>query len=216
LFGDSHAAQWFVPLEEIAEAHHWRLTIRIKDSCPPIPLTIYSDRLHRIYDECTRWRDAVLREMADQPPALVIMSSSDAYVRDTDDTQLSIGDYRDGLRALSARLDASKVPFVWIADTPNTGFNTPVCLSRHDVAMLGNSDCTFPRATAWSPATRDAQREVFGSERLIDLSASICAPNALRCDVERNDMVLYRDSNHLTSTFAATFGPAFEARLSIP
>lgn len=216
LVGDSHAAQWFVPIEKIATAHGWRLTVRIKDSCPPIPLEIYSDRLHRIYGECARWRDEVLREIVDQHPALVIMSSSDAYVRETDETRLTIDDYRLGLHALRSRLDAAHVPFVWIADTPSTGVNVPVCLSRRDAAMFGRSDCTFQRATAWKPAVRDAQQEILGSDRVIDLSASFCAPTALRCDVERDGMVLYRDNNHLTATFAATFGPALEAGLSTP
>ena len=216
LVGDSHAAQWFVPIEKIAQARGWRLTVRIKDSCPPIPLKIYSDRLHRIYEECTRWRDATLQEIADQHPALVILSSSDAYVRTTDETQLTVADYRTGLHALRSRLDAAHVPFVWIADTPNTGVNTPVCLSRRDAAILGGSDCSFQRATAWNPATREAQQEILGRDRVIDLAASFCAPAALRCDGERDEMVFYRDNNHLTATFAATFGPALEARLSIP
>ena len=34
LFGDSHAAQWFPALDDIATRHHWRLLVLTKKGCP--------------------------------------------------------------------------------------------------------------------------------------------------------------------------------------
>src|SRR5262249_19436257 len=36
LFGDSHAAQWFPALKDIAESRHWKLVTIIKSACYPM------------------------------------------------------------------------------------------------------------------------------------------------------------------------------------
>ena len=47
---------------------------------------------------------------------------------------------------------------------------------------------------------------------LIDLTQSIC-PGTADCPAVINNMVVWRDTHHLTATFSATLGPAIDEQL---
>jgi hypothetical protein len=47
LWGDSHAAQWFTPLEQMATTHGWRLLSLTQGSCALIDVTVYDKKNDR-------------------------------------------------------------------------------------------------------------------------------------------------------------------------
>ena len=56
LYGDSHAAQWFDALNDIAKGAHWRLVLLTKGDCPAVPLSSHEETtLSGEYAACARW-----------------------------------------------------------------------------------------------------------------------------------------------------------------
>jgi len=77
LFGDSHAAQWFPALEEIADAQHWRLVTIIKPGCTP--LNIREDISPRMEQVCEQWRGVAIGDIQELRPELVIVTSASRH-----------------------------------------------------------------------------------------------------------------------------------------
>ena len=80
LFGDSHAMQYFPALEELAEAHDWRLIALTKAECPPGEVEGPQQVDDREYSQCDDWRKNSLEriEEADTGPT-VVMSGDTEY-----------------------------------------------------------------------------------------------------------------------------------------
>src|SRR5258708_35591030 len=68
LFGDSHAVQWFNPLQRIVESHGWELTTMVKSACPAIDIVSpgLSGGAGAIF---AKWPAQTLRRIAALPPA---------------------------------------------------------------------------------------------------------------------------------------------------
>ncbi len=215
LFGDSHAAQWFPAIDVVAREKHWRLIVKVKDACPPPSLrALYSERLRRVYSECSRWRQETLAEIIAMRPVLTIMSSATSYIGEADDPErVTTDEWKRGSGETISALEQAHVRQLWIADTPRPGFSVPECLSRADVGLVGGGDCTFERATGFLPHARDLQSAVIARSqgRLLDLTDQICP--GPRCVVERDGIVMYSDSNHLSASFVASLAKTLLQRL---
>jgi len=91
LFGDSHAAQWFPPLEQVARRRHWQLESLTKTTCPPNDLPLFSPYLGREYTECQQWRTSILARVRAERPTLVVLGVARHY---GSDYHLSVYDSR--------------------------------------------------------------------------------------------------------------------------
>lgn len=58
LYGDSHAAQWFPALNQIAIDHQWRLVILTKMGCTTIDLITANSLVGPTYPGCRPWRES--------------------------------------------------------------------------------------------------------------------------------------------------------------
>ena len=216
LFGDSHAAEWFPPLERIAIAKHWRLVSLTKSSCPSADGTVYLEALNREYSECDEWRASAMRRIEALHPALVLVSNSHVYQFAGQGIDDQSREWARAMRRTLAALDTLGIATVLIADSPRPGMDVPTCLSRAAWAgRPGRSSCAVERRVAIDTlgAYRDA-RAVWRlhSARAIDLANAICGPQV--CEPELDGVVVYRDSNHLTAEFAASLAPVLAARLA--
>lgn len=80
LVGDSHAQQWLPALDLAGEQEGWRVLAWTKSACPPIDAEVWSYRLERPYEECTRWRRSVLDRLRQAAPLdMVILAGSKGY-----------------------------------------------------------------------------------------------------------------------------------------
>jgi peptidoglycan/LPS O-acetylase OafA/YrhL len=213
LFGDSHAAEWFPPLERIAINRHWRLVSLTKSSCPSADGSVYLEALRRQYTECDQWRAWAMRRIESLHPALVVVSNANVY-----DFGAGTGNgeqWATAVRRTLAHLDTLHIRTVLVADSPRPGFDVPTCLSRAAFGLrLGRRSCAVDRRIAIdSGATyRDAQAAMgLRGARVIDLSNAICGPSA--CEPEIDGVVVYSDNHHLTATFASGLARALAARL---
>ena len=80
LFGDSHASQWFAPLDSAAKRAGWRLNAWTKSSCPSLDMPIWLKPKRVDFMACQTWReDVLLRLTGTEKPDLVVLSNLTDY-----------------------------------------------------------------------------------------------------------------------------------------
>jgi peptidoglycan/LPS O-acetylase OafA/YrhL len=211
LFGDSHAAQWFPTMKVIAESLHWKLVTIIKPSCPPMNIEALSNT--RAIESCERWRKLSIAAIQAMHPDTVIVSASSRYPRRGDPGLIDASDWekgsRDTFRAIAGHGTAIRV----IRDTPHADYDVPDCLAL--LAWNGHATCPpLNRSTAMSADIYQAQVRAaanIDNVKIIDMSDAICGMDS--CATEQGDLVKYRDTDHLTSTYAESLADALQTRL---
>ncbi len=212
LFGDSHAMQYFPPLEALAKANHWRLYVLNKRECPPFAVPIRSF-FGVPYRACGLWRRTELRRIERfGPHTAVIMSGDTAYTAYHDGRELhgrANGRAQEaGYVATLERIRAAGPRPVVIRDTPVAPRDMPLCVANHPRHLR---DCAFPRVRL---GAREfdvrAARSVPGTA-LIDPLPEVCPHDLCRAVI--GDAIVFRDRQHLTATFARTLSPFIGAAL---
>jgi peptidoglycan/LPS O-acetylase OafA/YrhL len=206
LFGDSHATQYFPPLERLAQDRGWRLIMLTKTACAPATVSLYSGMLGRDYTECDRWREQSLRRIeTEERPKLVVVSSAPPGIykplsgrRELTGTagemQLKDG-YIDTLR----RLKATGARVAVIKDPAQPPQDIPSCVSESFQEL---DRCAF-RLPGDYGDTFDAQASAaVRAVKLVKLTGALC-PDGL-CPAVIGGALVYRTRGHLTATFAAT------------
>jgi peptidoglycan/LPS O-acetylase OafA/YrhL len=211
LFGDSHAAQWFPALQEIADVQHWRLATIIKPGCTP--LSIREDVTPRMERVCAEWRRAAIEDIEELHPELVILAASSRHVgadgNMIEDTRVWEQGARDTFAALARQ--GAKVRF--IRDTPHADYDVPGCLAQAE--WDGHTQCPAPvSAAVLSPDIYTAEAraaQAFGNVKVLDLSDRMCGPD--HCYLEAVGQVIYRDGDHLTASYSRSLAPVLFQRL---
>jgi hypothetical protein len=201
LFGDSHAAQWFPALEQIAETNGFELVVLTKGGCPNAVVEIPTATLART---CPIWRDAAIAQIAELHPALVVTSSWAGYPNDDDE-------WRAGFSRLVGRLVPIADHLVVLGDNPRARTEPAGCLSGHVHSVRS---CTAkPEAVVASSrlAVERAAAEAAGA-RYVDTTDWLCTPSG--CPVIVGDILLYRDATHLTTVATSWLRPLLEAAIA--
>ncbi|MGB7983178.1 MAG: SGNH hydrolase domain-containing protein [Candidatus Nanopelagicales bacterium] len=214
LYGDSHAAQWFPPLAALARAEGWRLITLTKVACPVGDVVVFNKALKRRYRECESWRADALRQVKALRPQLVVVASRADYyqqfrsgrVRSVEASRAALG------RALGRDLGRLRSPgtrVVLLRDTiaPNVG-NVPDCIEHR-----GSNACRFSRAVATPVDSHQLTAARRAGVKVVRMRTPVCATS--RCDVVRDGMIMYRDDDHLTATFALSLRRALSSRLPL-
>jgi peptidoglycan/LPS O-acetylase OafA/YrhL len=213
LFGDSHAMQYFPPLEVLAEQHGWKLIALTKRECPPGEVQVRSQIEEREYSQCDEWRENSLRRIeAAGPGTTVVLSSDTDYIPyGLEGQKGSASRQRHGAEAAQVlqdgyvltleRLAGAGLKPIVIRDNPAADFDIPSCVSE---SLDDLESCAFP----W---VRDSNREfdIRAAQEtgvdLIDVTSEVC-PDDL-CRAVTGDALVFRDKAHLTATFARTLSP---------
>ena len=208
LFGDSHAMQLFPALERVALRRRGRLVNLTKAGCPPAAVSVVSPLSRRRYPECDAWREHALRRIErEERPALVLATGS-AHHQVLDGarrlgTGAGVRALADGWGVVLHRLRAAAGEVVVTVDPPRVTFDVPACVSEHPRALRR---CAFDRGRASERALTVAgtARAVPGV-RVLDPAELLCLEDL--CPSVIGDVLVYRNSGHLTASFAATMGP---------
>jgi peptidoglycan/LPS O-acetylase OafA/YrhL len=215
LFGDSHAMQFFPALDRVARSRHWRLVQLTKSGCPPPPVRVVYALSGRDYRECRVWREYALRRIERQErPALVVAASS-AHYDVIDGSGRRTG--RDaGARALAGayggvlrRLRGVAPHVAVISDTPRPPLDVPSCVSQsmHDLRR-----CAFaPHAALARARIVSAAIARVPGISVIDPAGRLCL--ARLCPAVIGDVLVYRNSGHLTASFVETLDRWLARRL---
>jgi peptidoglycan/LPS O-acetylase OafA/YrhL len=210
LLGDSHAAQWFPPLQQIAVARHWRLIVETKSGCTPASVLVYNfGLLKRAYTECSTWRAAALARLVEVKPQLVVTSGSFGNTVVQNGKKLpkgaSIAATTAGMTKTLKQLTHAGAKVLVLRDTPRPGFDVPDCVSSAGQSL---AKCAAGRTVAMSGAStgvEEAAVNLVKDTGYVDLDASVCPSDP--CAPIIGNVLVYRDTDHMTATYAATLRP---------
>jgi peptidoglycan/LPS O-acetylase OafA/YrhL len=220
LFGDSHAMQWFNPLQRIAERQHWRLTTYVKMGCPSIDLRPPSPTA-RAFTSCRVWQKEAIARVIDLRPAAVFVSNATGrfgtglFPPSHVDFDESLDDLQAATRRTLQQLSAAAVPVVLMLDPPLPGFDVPTCHARSiRHPWYPGGGCVFERSRFAVSDTYDAQRAAaagLADIHFIDMVDRLCGPQT--CATKHGDRLMYRDRHHLTASFAESLTNELERDL---
>ena len=212
LMGDSHAGQWFPAVAEAFDRPGWRLLVLTKSSCPMVDEPFFYERIGKEYTVCSSWRAHALEQVAKLKPDLVLLGTVDT--NGFSETQWIHGTTRV-LDVLSPAVGHVYL----LRDTPRLPFDGPDCLAEHAgrpawldlqrACSASAEDAHGNQVYRW--LSKAASR--FANVSMLDMNASVC-PGGV-CSAERHGVVIFRDSQHLTGSFAASLGPALAQKLGI-
>ncbi|MDH3704486.1 MAG: acyltransferase [Acidimicrobiia bacterium] len=200
LLGDSHAGHWQPALETGAVSLGRPLVTSWRGNCPAIPVQVTVEG--RRSSECGSRQDGVLALVEALSPAAVVLSHSGAY-------EVSDDEWRDGLAALVDELELRDIPVGVVLDIPRQGADPVHCAAVHGLEAA----CTVDRVSAESQLASVHERELdvllaSGHGVAFDPLPVLCDSD--ECPLVVDDVVTYRDSNHLTATFAQRLSPDLE------
>ncbi|WEK62708.1 MAG: acyltransferase family protein [Candidatus Microbacterium colombiense] len=205
LFGDSHSAQWFPAVDDFVSAQgDVSLRTYTKSSCSAADVTVLVKSVP--YESCDRWRAQVVERLVADPPDLVIISNYAHYVlAESPDGTDRLALWEDGLTETVERLRSAGSEVLLIADSPRLRSEPATCASM-DVTDV--SGCGVERSWAIDDELASVERSVAAATGAthVDFTDFICDADV--CPVIIDDMFVYRDVNHMTSTFVSYLAPA--------
>ena len=197
LVGGSHSLQWLPALQRIAEkAPELRIINLAKSGCA-FTLSLDTIAIDAAPEACLEWnRRAIARIRALQPDVVVTIGT-----RPGADGEIIPEGFRQAWQALG------DLPILVLRDNPRASFDIAACVDRLDGAA---PDCTLPRSVL--RAAPFSPRELPANVTLADFSDAFCDRDA--CPPVRDGLLVYRDSNHLTATYAALQAPRLSRYLN--
>jgi peptidoglycan/LPS O-acetylase OafA/YrhL len=209
LLGDSHAWQWLPAVSSIAEQEHWELVTLLKANCQVAAREINPEG--RATDtSCEAWEAKALERISVLRPSMVILGESAGAIGNPLMSQWPVTPrkWEDGLRVALSKLDAMGTKTLVIADIPYASFDVPVCLSRAASAKWGPKSCEIIREAGLNQQVRDGERAAVDSHsgaRWVDFSGLFCRGS--RCETIVDNLVAYRDDNHISEILARHLTP---------
>lgn len=209
LVGDSHAAQWLPALEPIAKAQGWRLETYTKSSCPLIGTATSNDG-QTFYSQCYEWNQKAVEHLTGpDAPDHVIVSSALHGPATPNDPGIRTGGISEGYTMVWNELKGAGVPVTVLLDTPRPRIDVPECVAENNDRL---SECAVSREEAMR---NGAQQQLFAAQTAgvptLDLTDSICPGN--QCAAIVGNVLVYRDTNHLTATYSRSLASDLEAKL---
>jgi hypothetical protein len=218
LLGDSHAQQWLPALQALAVERDWRLRAVTKAACPLVDATVWNQPLKRAYRECDAWRERALELVDAEQPALVFLASADMYdLVDAEGHLLEAGQaeaWDAALESYLARMAERAPQVIVLSDTPRPGYDPADCLAR----SAGIEGCDASREKLVDEDYRLREAAVVRRAGVDSISATDWLCTTEDCPLVRGTSLVFRDSHHLTATFAARLagllGPAIDEAVS--
>ncbi|MFD7024955.1 acyltransferase family protein, partial [Promicromonospora sukumoe] len=188
MVGDSHTIQWTPAMTEIGQQENWQVLLLARRGCR----LAASDEPTNPDNMCWAWRANALDALEQMRPDAVMVIGSRTSPTEP-------GDVVGAPEVLAwQRLAEAGIRVVTLRDNPRFGFDVPACVEEAPAA-----GCSRPRGEVFSAV--NPVREAPGvpeSAVHLDLTRYICGQR--RCEGVVGNVLIYRDDNHMTATYATT------------
>ena len=217
LLGDSHARAWIPAVEQIAADNGWRAFYLVKPQCPAAHVSVAPLREDVVFTGCEEFQDWVSSTVADLRPDLAVVASSppvngvwvDGERRGDLDEVADV--LEEGYDSLFDELDAAADRTVLIRDVPKAGHDPGDCLTSSKPSLL---DCMFTpveRSTLLGDVA--VKSALLHDADVVDPTPWLCWQDM--CPVVIGGTLSYRDTDHLTTEYAAALAGALGRALRI-
>jgi peptidoglycan/LPS O-acetylase OafA/YrhL len=211
LYGDSHAAQWFPALNQIAIDHQWRLIILTKMGCTAIDLITANSLVGPTYPGCRPWREKVLERFVAENVHVVLITNSNRLTDPSTGQPFADSIVKAGYATLIPQLQSMGINPVVITDTPYPGTDVPICLSKA-IKNVGSCAVTRDKGIRANRQQTSIDVAVENNAQYLDVSHWVCTIDT--CPVITGNILMYRDSHHLTTTYVQFLTPLIDAAIS--
>ena len=211
LIGDSHAAQFVAPMTDLSNKNSWQVVSFSKGACP----FSYGLRTSNTVppEACRNWVAAALEIIKTQGFDLVITSqvSGVTWAAPAGEDEQEYA--KQGLVSIWKELNDSNIPVLVIQDNPRPIKAVVQCLERNDGTDY--SACANERATAllFDPQRAAVENLNSPKTRIADFTNTYC--DSKTCKAVIGGVIVNRDENHLTNTFARTLAPYLERDIKV-
>ena len=188
LYGDSHAAQWFPALAEIASRSGYKLVSLTKSACPSVDV-VRSDQGAFKMSRCKKWREDSIQRIMKMKPDVLVMSSFQYFAQPR---QFQDRDkwWDDGQRKLLAQVKNASPNLIYLTDTPHPARDIPACLANNSISQCNKTE-------------RSENLSISGFE-VIDPNSWLCSRT---CPAVKDGVVAYRDASHISVDIAIALIP---------
>lgn len=186
LLGDSHAAQWFTPLNYLAKRHHLKLVVRTMSSCPFLSGIPTLDDPKTNYWQCRTHNHWLLGQIAKVQPKFIVVSGYLGIEAKNIDATIS------GLKSLAGR--GSSV--IVLGDTPKPRGSAPDCLSNNKSSI---QKCAASKTANQAKLLRSkitAVANKFGFN-WVDPTTWLCKGEI--CPAVIAGRIIYADNTHIST-----------------
>ncbi|MEY4607772.1 MAG: hypothetical protein RLY45_2532 [Actinomycetota bacterium] len=210
LWGDSHAAQWFTPLEQVATLRGWRLLSLTQGGCPYLDVAVYNFGASAEFTHCQPWRDEVRRYMREQSVDIVLVSQYHRLAEVESRESIGIEWWQQLLSPLLDSLRSDGIEPIVLGDTPRPDRSAPACAAenRSDVSPCA-ATLDDGRVNAIDDWIRDTTAD--RSVGYVEPTAWLCSGGI--CPIVIGDLLAYRDESHISNEAAAWLQPLLDALL---
>lgn len=215
LVGDSHARAWIPAFDRITERAGWRAFYLVKPQCTAAHVTVAPLGDDRPFTECDAFQDWVVEQVGSLAPDLVVVASSPPVngVYDGDRRRESTGAVAgllaDGYDELFRELGGLADRVALLRDVPKSAADPGVCLSGREPSLR---ECMFQpeeRSRVLADVAVAAARAT-GTE-VVNPTPWLCYRGD--CPVVIGGTLSYRDTDHLTTEYAASLADPLGAAL---
>lgn len=183
LFGDSHAAQWFEPLNAISTRDGYKFISLTKSACPAFKLPRVNKGSYK-KEECTSWQENSIKRIKELSPKFVIISAFSHY--DLSDKNYQKDNiYVSGQKDLYNKLKGDGINLIYLSDTPKPTKDIPKCLSNGPLKSCND--------------IHRSSNKVYEGFLTIDPYTWFCKGS---CKAINNNYVVYRDDSHISNDAA--------------
>lgn len=210
VLGDSHSNSLVGAWDTIGRDRGWRIDLAGASGCY-LTTAVQRAPTDAATQTCNAWkRDAIdyVRQHRDQADALVVTHSSTLLVVDQPRGQARDDATRAGLVDAWQQAAGNDLPVIAIRDNPNPRPDVIVCVSRMSGATDDSCDQTRTAALAQTDSSAGAVADFTaggGTAAVVDLTRFYCTETT--CPPVIGGVLVYRDSSHVTATWAKTLAP---------
>jgi len=209
LFGDSHALQYAPALTPIAEEKGWRLVVLTRGNCTPADVDIGSF--------CNEWRDNTIDRIFEEDPDMIIMATSTTGELDmiTEDgvsvvAPDSVQFHEQGMIRTINKLKKTGATMVMMGDQIQAPTLPDQCVGEN---LKNLRACAFPNEPRPGRYFDKRAARQTGIE-LISPVPKLCTDEL--CPAVIGNVLVYRDTYHMSATYAETLAPWLGRRLPVP
>ncbi|GAA3073353.1 MULTISPECIES: acyltransferase family protein [Actinomycetes] len=194
LAGGSHAGHWQHAWLMLAEEHDWEILVATKGGC------VFRDIEDVEDNQCAQWNAGFAEVVADREPDVVVTPGTRIPREPGEEFVV------EGAPERWQEITDAGAELLLMRGTPRQLDDVPDCL-----ASGGDAHSCAPDGSKFAEVDPLSTLELPSGASTVDLTDLFCP--AGRCAAVIGNVVVYRDSHHLTNEYVETAAPYLEERV---